>query len=79
LFSSSCCVRNEPHAPAASLAAQGLTLEQVRAKVDPSADAKRCGQRPVAHTWFKALFADPIVAGACWKAKGEPIAQNLNG
>jgi len=67
-------------AQVAPLAAQGLTLEQVRAKVDLSADAKLfVGGDPWLNKWFKAFFTDPIVASAYKEAKGEPIVQDLRG
>jgi len=67
-------------AQVAPLAAQGLTLEQVRAKVDLSADAKLfVGSDPWLNKWFKAFFTDPIVASAYKEAKGEPIVQDLRG
>ena len=67
-------------AQVAPLAAQGLTLEQVRAKVDLSADAKLfVGGDPWLNKWFKAFFTDPIVASAYKEAKGDPIVQDLRG
>jgi glyoxylase-like metal-dependent hydrolase (beta-lactamase superfamily II) len=67
-------------AQVAPLAAQGLTLEQVQAKVDLSADAKLfVGSDPWLNKWFKAFFADPIVTSAYKEAKGEPIVQDLRG
>jgi len=67
-------------AQVAPLAAQGLTLEQVRAKVDLGADAKLfVGSDPWLNRWFKAFFADPIVTSAYKEAKGEPIVQDLRG
>jgi glyoxylase-like metal-dependent hydrolase (beta-lactamase superfamily II) len=64
----------------APLAAQGLTLEQVRAKVDLSNDAKLfVGADPWLNKWFKAYFTDPIVTSAYKEAKGQPIVQDLNG
>jgi glyoxylase-like metal-dependent hydrolase (beta-lactamase superfamily II) len=67
-------------AQVAPLAAQGLTLEQVRARVDLGADAELFGgSDPWINTWFKAFFADPIATSAYKEAKGQPIVQNLNG
>jgi glyoxylase-like metal-dependent hydrolase (beta-lactamase superfamily II) len=67
-------------AQVAPLAAQGLTLEQVHAKVDLSADAKLfVGSDPWLNKWFKAFFADLIVTSAYKEAKGEPIVQDLRG
>jgi glyoxylase-like metal-dependent hydrolase (beta-lactamase superfamily II) len=73
-------VLNDVRAQVAPLAAQGLTLEQVRAKVDLDADAKLfVGSDPWLNRWFKAFFADPIVTSAYKEAKGEPIVQDLHG
>lgn len=67
-------------AQVAPLVAKGLTLEQVHAKVDLSADAKLfVGSDPWLNKWFKAFFADPIVTSAYKEAKGEPIVQDLRG
>jgi glyoxylase-like metal-dependent hydrolase (beta-lactamase superfamily II) len=67
-------------AQVAPLAAQGLTLEQVHAKVDLSADAKLfVGSDPWLNIWFKAFFIDPIVTSAYKEAKGQPIVQSLKG
>ena len=67
-------------AQVAPLAAQGLTLEQVRTKVDLGADAKLfVGSDPWLNKWFKAFFTDPIVASAYKEAKGDPIVQDLRG
>jgi glyoxylase-like metal-dependent hydrolase (beta-lactamase superfamily II) len=67
-------------AQVAPLAAQGLTLEQVRDRVDLKANAELfVGSDPWLNKWFKAFFADPIVACAYKEARGEPIVQNLKG
>jgi glyoxylase-like metal-dependent hydrolase (beta-lactamase superfamily II) len=67
-------------AQVAPLAAQGLTLEQVHARVDLGAGAKLfVGSDPWLNRWFKAFFTDPIVTSAYKEAKGEPIVQNLRG
>ncbi|MBV8976794.1 MAG: MBL fold metallo-hydrolase [Alphaproteobacteria bacterium] len=62
------------------LAAQGLSLDQVRAKVDLSAEAKTfVGDDPWLRRWFDMFFAAPIVASAYKESRGEPIVQNLKG
>jgi glyoxylase-like metal-dependent hydrolase (beta-lactamase superfamily II) len=67
-------------AKVAPLAAQGLTLKEVQAKVDLDADAATfVGNDPWLRKWFKDFWADPIVASAYKEAKGEPIVQNLKG
>lgn len=60
------------------LAAQGLTLAQVQAKVDMNEAAQSfCADDPWLRQWFKAFFVEPIVASAYHEAKGEPIVQGL--
>jgi glyoxylase-like metal-dependent hydrolase (beta-lactamase superfamily II) len=67
-------------AQVAPLAAEGLSLDAVRAKVDLSAHAKVfCGSDPWLTAWFDAFFVDPIVESAYKEAKGEPIVQSLGG
>ncbi len=67
-------------AQVAPLVAQGLTLEQVQAKVDLGADATAfVGDDPWLRKWFKSFWADSIVAGAYKEAKGEPIVQSVKG
>lgn len=67
-------------AQVAPLAAQGLTLEQVRAKADFRAQAKTfVGDDPWLTHWFQQFWFDPIVASAYKEAKGEPIVQSLKG
>lgn len=67
-------------AQVAPLVAQGLTLEQVQARVDLSTDATALvGGDPWLRKWFKSFWADPIVASAYREAKGEPIVQSLKG
>jgi glyoxylase-like metal-dependent hydrolase (beta-lactamase superfamily II) len=62
------------------LAAQGLTLDQVRAKVDFRAQARNIvGDDPWLNHWFQQFWIDPIVASAYKEAKGQPIVQNLKG
>ena len=67
-------------AQVAPLVKQGLTLEQVKAKVDLGANAKSFfGDDPWLAMWFRAYFTDGIVTSAYKEAKGEPIVQNLRG
>jgi hypothetical protein len=62
----------------APLAGQGLTLEQVEAKVDLSASQHSfVGDDPWLALWFKSYWTQPIVASAYKEAKGEPIVQSL--
>ena len=64
----------------APLVAQGLTLDQVKAKVDLSAEITLfCGDDPWLGAWFRAFFVDPIVTSAYKEAKGQPIVQSLKG
>jgi len=68
----------EVEAQVRPLAAHGLTVDQVQAKVDFSADQRRfVGDNPWLASWFKAFWVQPIVASAYKEAKGEPIAQGL--
>jgi glyoxylase-like metal-dependent hydrolase (beta-lactamase superfamily II) len=63
-----------------ALAVQGLTLDQVRAKMDFNAQAKSfAGDDPWLNHWFQRLWIDPIVESAYKEAKGEPIVQSLKG
>jgi glyoxylase-like metal-dependent hydrolase (beta-lactamase superfamily II) len=65
-------------AQVAPLAAQGLTLAQVQAKVDLGAPQRSfVGDDPWLALWFKAFWAEPIVASAYKEAKGVPITQGL--
>jgi glyoxylase-like metal-dependent hydrolase (beta-lactamase superfamily II) len=58
------------------MATQGLTLEQVRAKVDLTADeAAFAGADPWLRKWFKSYWIDPFVEAAWKEAKGVPIEQ----
>ncbi len=60
------------------LAAQGLTLAQVAARVDSGAVRRSfVGDDPWLGRWFEAFWVQPIVASAYKEAKGEPIAQGL--
>jgi len=63
-----------------ALVAQGLSLDQVRAKVDLSADTRNLvGDDPWLDYWFNAFWIEPIVTSAYKEAKGEPIVQSLRG
>jgi glyoxylase-like metal-dependent hydrolase (beta-lactamase superfamily II) len=65
-------------AQVAPLAAQGLTLGQVRAKVNLAAQIEAFTRRdPSLARWIKPLWLDPIIASAYKEAKGEPIIQSL--
>jgi glyoxylase-like metal-dependent hydrolase (beta-lactamase superfamily II) len=63
-----------------ALAAQGLTLAEVQAKVDLSAQQRSfVGDDPWLGRWLKAYWTQPIVTSAYKEAKGLPIVQDLNG
>ena len=73
-------VLKDARAQVAPLAAQGLPLAEVQAKVDLSVHAKAlCGPDAWCRRWFKAFFVDPVIVSAFKEAKGEPILQNLGG
>jgi glyoxylase-like metal-dependent hydrolase (beta-lactamase superfamily II) len=60
------------------LAAQGLELKEVRARVDLSRQAHAfVGEDPWRLRWFDQYWTDPIVASAYKEARGEPIIQKL--
>jgi glyoxylase-like metal-dependent hydrolase (beta-lactamase superfamily II) len=60
------------------MARQGLTLDEVRAKVDLSPHARMfCGGDAWCARWFGAFFCGPIVESAFKEARGEPIAQGF--
>jgi glyoxylase-like metal-dependent hydrolase (beta-lactamase superfamily II) len=64
----------------APLANQGLTLEQVEAKVDFSAEQRSfVDDDPWLRLWFNAYWVQPIVVSAYKEAKGLPITQGLDG
>jgi glyoxylase-like metal-dependent hydrolase (beta-lactamase superfamily II) len=62
------------------LAAQGLTLEQVQARVDAARQRHvfTSGDPWLDH-WFDEFWLKPIVASAYKEAKGQPIVQSLRG
>ena len=65
-------------AQVAPLAKQGLTLAQVEAKADFSAQQRSfVGDDPWLGLWFKAFWVEPIVESAYKEAKGQPIVQGL--
>jgi glyoxylase-like metal-dependent hydrolase (beta-lactamase superfamily II) len=67
-------------AQVAPLAAAGLTLDQVQARVDLSAQQKRfVGDDPWLGRWFKAFWVQPAVTSAWKEAKSLPIVQGLSG
>jgi glyoxylase-like metal-dependent hydrolase (beta-lactamase superfamily II) len=69
-------VRNQ----VAPLAAKGATLAEVEATVDLAPQqAAFVGDDPWLGRWFKAFFAQPIIASAYKEAKGEPIVQGFTG
>jgi glyoxylase-like metal-dependent hydrolase (beta-lactamase superfamily II) len=60
----------------APLAAEGLSLEDVRARTDFSAQAAAfTGGSPWLGRWFNAYWTQPFVASAYKEARGEPIVQ----
>lgn len=67
-------------AQVAPLVAQGLSLDEVRARVNFDAQARIfAGEDPWLRAWFKAFWAKPITESAYKEARGEPIVQNLGG
>jgi len=65
-------------AKVARLARQGLTLDEVQARVDFKAEARVfTGGDPWLERWFDQFWTRPIVASAYREAKGEPIVQSL--
>lgn len=63
----------------APLVAKGLTLDQVKAKVDLSRQKRGfVGDDPWLGRWFDDFWAVPIVTSAYHEAKGEPIVQSLH-
>jgi hypothetical protein len=62
----------------AMLVAKGLTLDQVRAKVDLSRQKQSfVDDDPWLGRWFDDFWTIPIVTSAYREAKGEPIVQSL--
>ena len=62
----------------AILVAKGLTLDQVKAKVDLSRQKQSfVDDDPWLGRWFDDFWAAPIVTSAYREAKGEPIVQSL--
>lgn len=59
-----------------ALHAQGLTDEQIRARVDLAAQrADFVGDDPWLGRWFDAYWTEPFVTSALKEARGEPIVQ----
>lgn len=70
----------EVRAQVGPLAAQGLSLEETRKKVDFSAQATAfAGDDPWLRRWFEQYWVQPITAAAWKEAKGLPIEQSLKG
>jgi glyoxylase-like metal-dependent hydrolase (beta-lactamase superfamily II) len=64
----------------APLAAQGLSLEDVRKGVDFADQAKAfVGDDPWLRRWFREYWIGPFVASAYKEARQEPIIQGLSG
>jgi glyoxylase-like metal-dependent hydrolase (beta-lactamase superfamily II) len=62
------------------LAAEGLSLEEVRKRVDASVQARVfVGDDPWLRRWFDEFWVKPIVNSAYKEAKGQPIVQSLRG
>jgi len=57
------------------LARQGLTLEQVRERVDYSAQTDLFGDTPRKRRLFDVFWVTPITESAWHEARGEPIVQ----
>lgn len=57
------------------LARQGLTLEQVKAKVDYSVQMARFGDTPRNRQTFEAFWLKPMTVNAWLEAKAEPMVQ----
>jgi glyoxylase-like metal-dependent hydrolase (beta-lactamase superfamily II) len=63
-----------------ALAARGLSLEDVKAKVDFRAQIESFTHGdPWLARWMRDFWIDPIVTSAYKEAKGQPISQNLKG
>lgn len=64
----------------APLAAEELSLEDVRRRLNLSEQTRSfTGDDPWLRRWFAAYWITPIVASAYKEARGEPIAQSLQG
>lgn len=59
------------------LARQGLSLEEVRKKVDLTRVGELFGNTPRANANFQGLFADPMIEAAYKEALGQPIVQGV--
>jgi len=70
----------EVRANVTPLAAQGLSLEEVRKRVDFASQARAfVGDDPWLRHWFQEYWIAPFVASAYKEAKQEPIVQSLSG
>lgn len=70
----------EVRATVAPLAAQGLSLEDVRKRADFAAQAQAfVGDDPWLRRWFNEYWIAPLVASAYKEARQEPIVQSLSG
>lgn len=68
----------EVRAQVGPLAARGLSLDEVRRRVDLSSQVTLfAGDDPWVGRWLKAFWIDPIVTSAYKEARGEPIVQTL--
>jgi len=68
----------EIRAKVTPLVAEGLSLDEVRKRVDLAGQARGfVGDDPWLHRWFVEYWITPIVASAYKEAKGEPIVQGL--
>jgi len=67
-------------AQVAPLAVQGLSLDEVKSRIDTSAQVRGfVGDDPWLRRWVAEYWISPIVASAYKEAKGQPIAQSLKG
>jgi glyoxylase-like metal-dependent hydrolase (beta-lactamase superfamily II) len=70
----------EVRAKVAPLAAKGLSLEQVRAELDLSAQVRGfVGDDPWLQHWMREFWIGPVITSAYKEATGRPIVQSLKG
>ena len=70
----------EVRAKVAPLAAQGLSLDDVRKRLDFTDQARTfVGDDPWLRRWFQDYWIAPFVASAYKEARQEPIIQGLSG
>lgn len=60
------------------LARQGLSLEEVRARLDHLAQTEIFGDTPQTRSWFEAFWLTPMTLNAYREARGEPIVQGAS-